>query len=557
MHKRTLLSILAAGICYAGTPSTAGAATGAAPIARAAVLGNARDLGRLPANAPVRLSIGLTLRNSAELDSLLAAQATKGSPLYRHYLRPSQVRDEFGVTAADYARVASSLARAGFTIVRNDPLRTSISVAAPARAVERYFSTRLEALGMPGRPLMHANLTAASVPAEVARIVTSVSGLNEQSAFTTPAAAAHAAPHAPHAPPAPSQIAPPSIGPDGGYGPQDLLDAFDYPIRKGYTGSGVTVADLIDGVVLDSDVATFLTQFGVTRTGPPTGQVDVDGGCTNGEFGCNDSYSASIDAEGIVGTAPGVNYEVYDVPFLFNTYIVDGFRAIVADDSVDVVNVSFAGCETALGETSLVMDSVIKLGAVQGITFENVTFNGANPCGTPSGFSVQAPADSPHALAVGGADSFIGPTGKRSRAPIVDSATGGGVSVLFSKPAFQDNVAAGNGRSLPDIAGPAAINSLGTSIYYAGFGGWIGGFPFIDNAPVAGALAEIAQAENVRLGNYAPELYALKAENRKKYFYDVTIGCNGAGGVEPYCAGVGYDIVSGLGVPNFANFVSK
>ena len=67
MHKRTLLSVLAAGVFCAGTPAYAGAATGAAAIARAAVLGNAHDLGRLPANAPVRLSIGLQLRNAAEL----------------------------------------------------------------------------------------------------------------------------------------------------------------------------------------------------------------------------------------------------------------------------------------------------------------------------------------------------------------------------------------------------------------------------------------------------------------------------------------------------------
>jgi len=555
MHKRTLLSVLAAGVFCAGTLSTAWAATGAAAIARPAVLGNARDLGPLPGNSPVRLSIGLQLRNAAELDSLIAAQAMKGSPLYHHYLRPPQVRDEFGASAADYARVASSLARAGFTIVRNDPLRTSISVVAPARAVERYFSTRLEALAMPGRPLLHANLTAAYVPAEVARIVSSVSGLSEQSAYATAAATAYAAPHAP---PAPGPTAPPLSGPDGGYGPQDLIAAFEYPIKRGYSGSGVTVADLIDGVVLDStDIATYLTEFGVTRTGPPTGQVDVDGGCTNGAFGCNDSYSATIDAEGIIATAPGVNYQIYDIPILFNSYIVDGLHAIVAANSVDIVNISFAGCETAIGETSLVEDTVMKLGVVQGITFETVAFGGANPCGTPSGFSVQSPADSPHTLAVGGADSFVGTNLKRSRAPIVDSGTGGGVSVLFSKPAFQDNVAAGNGRSLPDIAGPAAINSLGPSVYYAGFGGWIGGFPFVDNAPVAGALAELAQAANERLGNYAPELYTLKAENRKKYFYDVTIGCNGAGGVEPYCAGVGYDIVSGLGVPNFANLSSK
>jgi len=554
MHKRTLLSVLAAGAFCAGTLSTAWAATGAAAIARPAVLGNARDLGRLPGNAPVRLSIGLQLRNPAELDSLIAAQATKGSPFYHRYLRPPQVRDEFGATAADYARVASSLARAGFTIVRNDPLRTSISVVAPARAVERYFSTRLEAIGMPGRPLTHANATAAYVPAEVARIVSSVSGLSEQSAYITPAAAAYAAPHAT---PAPGPTAPPLSGPDGGYGPQEILAAFDYPTKLGYSGSGVTVADLIDGVVLDStDIAPYLSEFGVTRTGPPTGQVDVDGGCTNGEFGCSDSYSATIDAEGIIGTAPGVNYQIYDIPILFNSYIVDGLHAIVGNDSVDVVNISFAGCETEIGETSLVEDTVIKLGVVQGITFESVAFGGANPCGTPSGFSVQSPPDSPHTIAVGGADSFVGTNLKRSRAPIVDESTGGGVSVLFSKPAFQDHVAAGKGRSLPDFAGPAAINSLGPSVYFSGFGGWIGGFPFIDNAPVAGALAEIAQFQNQRLGNYAAELYTLKATNRKKFFYDVTLGCNGSGGVEPYCAGIGYDIVSGLGVPNFATFIS-
>ena len=63
--------------------------------------------------------------------------------------------------------------------------------------------------------------------------------------------------------------------------------------------------------------------------------------------------------------------------------------------------------------------------------------------------------------------------------------------------------------NVPDFAGPAAINAVGPSIYFAAFGGWIGGFPFNDNAPVAGALAEVVQIKGTRLGNFGPALYTI------------------------------------------------
>jgi kumamolisin len=567
--KKSITTLLA--IAAIGTAATAVASAAALPkpIARTADLRGARDLGRLAPNAPIRFVVGLKLRNEAELDALLAAQATEGSPIYRHYLRPAQVRDAFGASAADYARVTRSLAAAGFRVLANDPFHASVTVTGAARDVERYFSTRLDAIAIPGTRGSYANVRPATAPAEIADVVAAVVGLSDKAQFQTAAQVAYAArqsatlrpqpPAAASTPgPSPSPTGTPGpvpfYGPDGGYGPAAVIDAYDFPTKHGYFGAGVTVADLIDGVLSDTlDVAPYLAEFGVTRTGPKTKQVNVAGGCLS--YGCFDSYSETIDAESIIGTAPAIAYEVYDVPYLSDVYISEGLKAIVSNDVADVVNVSFAGCETSLGESSIVNDEYIKMGAAEGISFENVAFGGANPCGAVSGFSVQSPADSPHALAVGGADNTV-TNGLRSSPPILNTGTGGGVSVLFDKPGYQDKVRTGPGRALPDIAGPAAINTVGPSVYYSEFGGWIGGFAFVNNAPVAGALAELAQLNGSRLGNVAGSFYKAYA-NTKGDFADVTLGCNGAGGVEPYCAGPGYDVVSGLGVPIFYNLAKK
>ena len=74
----------------------------------------------------------------------------------------------------------------------------------------------------------------------------------------------------------------PSTGTDGGFGPIAIADGYDYPVQHGFDGTGIAVGFIVPGSELDSDVSTYLAEFGITRTGPATMTVKVDGGCTTG-----------------------------------------------------------------------------------------------------------------------------------------------------------------------------------------------------------------------------------------------------------------------------------
>ncbi len=554
--------------------ATAPAATGRSVlppgvVASAAHIAGARDIGPLSASVPVHLAVGLRLRNESGLKQLVASQRLAGGPLYHHYLTPSQLRDSFGATQADYTHTVTLLRLAGFHIDRLDPLRMIIDISAPSTVVARYFSTTFHAITMPGlRGIGYMNVSPARMPAALAATAIGVNGFSKGILFKS-AVSARAASH--HVSQDSSRVRTdantiPAYGPDGGYGPLLTTGAFDFPSRHGYYGKTASAGDIVDGRFSDTpDISHYLSYFDVHRFGGPTIFYNIDGGCTIGT--CFDNFQAVIDAQQIIGTAPGVSYQVYVLPSGFGFgNIVDAIDFTQVPPVTDVVNFSFAYCES--NETTLVYDSQYQAGAAEGITYEDVSFNGSHACGATGYPTVQAPADSPNALAVGGADSFTDLFGNVTSPPIADPNSGGGISTLFPEPSYQMGIpgTVSGGRNMPDIAGPAAINTRGPAIYCSsgtcGFSGWFGGTPFINNAPIAGAIAEVDGGLHAGIGFVNPGLYGLvKAygwgPSSAPLFRDITIGCNGFGGYPPYCAGPGYDLVTGLGAPDFWNIIEQ
>jgi len=119
------------------------------------------------------------------------------------------------------------------------------------------------------------------------------------------------------------------------------------------------------------------------------------------------------------------------------------------------------------------------------------------------------------------------------------SGSGGGVSLVFARPAFQRGcgVPAGTQRLVPDVA-LEANPSPGN--YVAENGSWwvVGGTS--DAAPQwAGLAAELVQQSGGALGNPGALLYGRCGTAA---LHDITSGSNG-----DYSAGVGYDMVTGLG----------
>src|SRR5689334_614287 len=121
----TRVFLIASLLAFAAGTRAAAAATAPNPIERGTLAG-VRDLGRAADSQRVRVAIVLNYHHDSELEWLTQAQADPDSPLYHHFLTTAQFAAYFAPTPDEYARVASSLARGGFTITHESANRTVI-----------------------------------------------------------------------------------------------------------------------------------------------------------------------------------------------------------------------------------------------------------------------------------------------------------------------------------------------------------------------------------------------------------------------------------------------
>jgi kumamolisin len=133
--------------------------------------------------------------------------------------------------------------------------------------------------------------------------------------------------------------------------------------------------------------------------------------------------------------------------------------------------------------------------------------------------------------------------------------TGGGVSNLFPRPAYQNSVSSrqdATHRLTPDVAADADP-ATGAYVLTAGQWAHVGGTSLA--APIWAALAAVMNQYLLEhggkaLGNLNPLLYRVAAGAARPAFHDVTLGGNAVDN-----AGTGYDLVTGLGTPNVDNLV--
>jgi subtilase family serine protease len=147
-------------------------------------------------------------------------------------------------------------------------------------------------------------------------------------------------------------------------------------------------------------------------------------------------------------------------------------------------------------------------------------------------------------------------------------AGGGGKSVVFSRPAYQDGVAdvVGGRRGVPDISMSGACNGA-VDMYQSFKGQAAGWYPTCGTSEAtpefAGVVALADQWAGHPLGLINPALYKMSAMGNAAGIVDVTRGNNTVsfpqGGKEHTVTGFrarpGYDLASGVGTVNAAKFV--
>jgi subtilase family serine protease len=145
-----------------------------------------RDFGRRSASALITATVLLRYNHEAELDALVDAQGDPASPLHGHFLTSAQFNNYFAPTPQQHAYVIAALRAAGLSVVGVFPNRTVIDVQGPTGAAERFFGTEIHSVLQGSYGQRFANVRPASVSADLAPLVRSVSLSNLVVARTRP-----------------------------------------------------------------------------------------------------------------------------------------------------------------------------------------------------------------------------------------------------------------------------------------------------------------------------------------------------------------------------------
>ena len=334
------------------------------------------------------------------------------------------------------------------------------------------------------------------------------------------------------------------------YTPVQVAQLYGFP--AGATASGQTIGIVeLGGGYRTTDLDIYFQGLGLPV--PSVTAVSVDGG-TNSPGAANSADGeVMLDIEVCGAVAPGAKIAVYFAPNTDQGFI-DAITTAVHDtvNQPSVISISWGGPETSwTAQARDALDAACQSAAALGVTITVACGdNGSSDSVQGGANAVDFPASSPHVLACGG--TRLDAAGGSITSEVVwneqasnEGATGGGVSAVFSLPAWQANSnvpaapASGGGRGVPDVAGNADPVT-GYTVRVDGQDSTIGGTSAV--APLwAGLIALANQANGRSAGFINPTIYGVDGAAA---FRDITQGNNGS-----FAAGPGWDACTGLGSP--------
>jgi subtilase family serine protease len=392
------------------------------------------------------------------------------------------------------------------------------------------------------------------------------------------------------------------------YDPYQMRHAYqiDTLINTGYTGAGhtIVIVDAFQNPNLVSQIATYNAFYGL----PPTNltQIAPDGltPFVPGDPNMTGwAEEISLDVEWAHNIAPGANIVLVLAKSNQDADIVSAIKYAVDNNLGDVISMSFGESESCVGTPgpdliSTYHDVFVKA-TQKGITlFASSGDQGAAQptCDGNSWMkSASHPASDPLVTGVGGTELHAadyclvslgcdpsthplpgtyqseiawneGPLGDFSDFFGATEATGGGFSVIFGEPSYQQGTAGlhgGKQRGVPDVAYNGAIlhgvltylNIPGVPSGFYRFGGTSCG------APQWAAITAIMNQKAAKREGFLNAGIYLTGTNSTTYaasFHDITTGNNSALEfdssdnpvlVTGFSAGTGWDATTGLGTP--------
>ncbi len=180
----------------------------------------------------LQVNVVLKQQNGAGLAQYAQQVSDPHSALYRHYLTPAQIGNEFGARLKDYQSAADYFVSQGLSVA-GWPQRLSLSVAGSQAAMERAFGTTFgvyEKDGFHFTAPMSAPHFSRVIPVAAVSNLVSLNRMHRYLIQVPPRA---------------------NAGNDLGYSPQQVRNAFDYTgaYSRGYDGSGITVGIIGTGPI--------------------------------------------------------------------------------------------------------------------------------------------------------------------------------------------------------------------------------------------------------------------------------------------------------------------
>lgn len=509
-------------------------------------------IARLPAETRLHLVLGLPLRDPVALTNFLHQLYDPASPNYHHYLTAAEFTTRFGPALEDYQTVRQWTAANGLAVTGDHDSRLLLDVQGRAADIEKAFHVTLQTHHHPveartfyapdGRPAVDARWP-----------IRSVEGLSD---YAVPRPAAHRQPARPG-----NATTASGSGPSGCFLGADFRNA--YAPNVTLTGAGQSVGLFEADGYYASDIAAYEKLAGLTNV--PLNNILVDG--ATGAPG-TDNSEVALDIEMAIAMAPGLaSVVVFEAPDNTGDWL-DVLDSMASHTQIKQFSSSWGYTTAANSNPSF--DTVFQKMAAQGQTFFQASGDGDAWVN-----GIWVPAASPYVTSVGGSTLNMNSAGRTYANETVWNAgnlgaanawapngngwwgSGGGVSTVYSLPAWQQGVAttANNGstshRNIPDVALTAQ------NIWVTYDGGSSGSFMGTScAAPLwAGFLALVNQqaAANgaAAAGFVNPALHSIGTNaNYTNCFHDITAG-NDTNAASPnqYFATPGYDLCTGWGTP--------
>jgi len=544
----------------------------------------ANDAGAVPGNFPVS-AMTLTLKPSAEqqadLTQLLLAQQDPKSSGFRQWLTPDQYADRFGASAADLAKITAWLRSQGFSVDYSARARNYVTFSGTALQVANAFHTQIHTYTVNGET-HYANATPAAIPAALAGLVSGINGLDNL------------------------RLKPRVRKAQANYvlrghqllGPADFAAIYDvsHLYSDGIKGDGQKIVVVGQSQILLADITSFRSSFGLGA--PNLTMVQALGGGNPG-IAPGDETESDLDVEWAGALAPNAT-----IVFVYSANVVLSIQYAVDHALAPVLSTSYGLCEAIDGYSDLEFErSMMQQANAEGITVLAASGDYAaadcdewdtDPVIAEGGLTVDEPSSIPEVTAMGGTEFNEGgdnasywtngaATGYIPEMAWNDSALvgsldggGGGRSIYFTQPAWQNGAAPNDGmRHTPDLSFPASNVHDPLYIYSSDptFGppaaGAVGGTSCA--APTMAAvvallnqyLVSTSAIKQAGLGNINPTLYQL-AKTQSSAFHDVTNGSNivacadspdCVNGTLGWAATSGYDSATGLGSVDAYNLV--